>query len=216
MPAAESRERWIAWTIPAAEQGEPNLIALSAEGLHIATLPPGHLEAAVARIRSGRQVSAQMISLRSIRSLAGDEDHDDFLVHYTPGTRPRAIRITLANSKDRDELLEALTECVGGVRSVGRPNVLRSMIGPLVLTAGAVFLTLMMHGDAERIAAGEQLRAGGSAKTRLVQGVMHELEEFLGPVGVLVAGGLLIALSLAFVYFKVTRKPIRVVVPKKA
>src|SRR5262249_52007616 len=129
-----------------------------------------------------------------------------------------SIPVLLADEAKRDELLEGLTARLGPDwdRREEQIGWLRSGGLPLGLAAVAGFFTLVMYDEAEQIASGKQLKAGGGPKGKLVSTIMHWVEEMIGSTGVLILGGLLIALCLGWFVYAVVSPGVRITVQPRS
>ena len=109
--------------------------------------------------------------------------------------------ITLADSHKRDELLNALTNALGPgwQRDRQRASRLRTALWPLGTLAVVSVLTWTMYGEAQLIATGRHMDVHAhSRRQRALLGIMHWVEGLIGATGVLILGGLLACVCLAW------------------
>jgi hypothetical protein len=204
------------WTNPGSEKDKPSLVYLKPDALCLAVVPAADLEKTAAALLGGGAVVAQIIPLRTITQLEGDEGDNLLNVAFKQGEgKSDSVDISLVDGSQRDEVLDALRVCLGSDWECERRREGRlSASGlPLFVTAVAAVLTWEMYDEAQRITAGEHLKVvGGNARTKIFSFVMHWVEGHVGVTGVLILGGLLVTLGLWWLVYAVTHPSIRITV----
>jgi hypothetical protein len=210
----------VVWTNPESEEGNPSLVCLKPDAVCLAIVPAKELEKSAHALLGGGDLAAQDIPLKTITQLQGNQGDNDLSITYMQGeSQTESVTITLADNTKRDQLLAALKARLGPEweseeRPVSRWSACR---WPLSLTVVATVVAWVMYDQAKRVAAGEHLRlVGRNGSTKLFSAPMHWVEGFIGVTGVLILGGLLIALCLLWVLIAVAGPPVRFTVrPKK-
>jgi hypothetical protein len=204
------------WTNPDSEDDEPSLVRLTSEALCLAKVPADDLEKTAATLASGGELTCQCIPLTAMTRLQGEEDDNELTVTYKQGeSNTESVTIPLADRHKRDELLNALTDALGPgwQRKRHRTSRLRAVLWALGALAVVTFLTWIMYGEAQQIAAGRHLEAHAlNRRARGAQVVMHWIEGLIGAAGVLILGGLLACGCLAWLCWTLASPPVSITV----
>jgi hypothetical protein len=202
------------WSNPDAEEERASLFGLSADALHLAVVPPPELEQAATDLQQGRDLVKRTIPLATLTELEGEEGDQDLTLTFRVGAgSTESNTIQLATAAARDELLDALQSRLGPEWARERRPVGRFSAGkwPFIASLAIGGLTWFMHYEAQLIASGEHLKpAGRRPRTRAVGEVMHWVEGKIGATGVLIVGGALLALCVAWLLAAVLRPPVRI------
>jgi hypothetical protein len=202
------------WTNPETPEGKPCLYRLTPEALELVVAPKGELESAALIREPQREYAAQKIPLAIILQLEGEEGGDDLTVTYKLAEDKKlSVTINLVDGAQRDEFLDALMARLGPfwireTRSVGR---WKGILWPLGIAGLIGFFTWIMYQEAQRMAAGEQLKVG-RGRQKIIREVMHWVEGELGPDGVLIAGVVFGTLAILWFLIALVKPPMRVVV----
>jgi hypothetical protein len=215
----------LVWTNPDATDGNPSLLRLTAESLLAAAVPREELDRVVAAVGGGAAVAGQVIPLPMVTKLEGDEDDPTLTVTYRSGGSTRAtVDLTLAGAAKREELIGALIARLGpDWRRRRQPtSPWAASLGILTAVGLVALATWGCYREAVQIAAGKHLEPNGADRKRqLLSQIAHWVEGLIGPTGILVVGGVLVALGLLAVVCLLIYPPVRVVVepsytPEKA
>jgi hypothetical protein len=196
------------WTYAEAEDQKPSLVRLTADHLCLAVVPKGDLEKTAAALEAGGDVVSQNIPLAKITGIEGDVEWADSVVSLTVTykvgeTKTEEATFQLNNQKEWDELSGSLLGRFGPgwERTEAKHAAWRSALFPLGAAVVFALITWWMHYEASRIAAGEHLEAHGSGRNRLVVTVMHWVESWIGPTGVLLLGAVLVLACLGWLWY---------------
>jgi hypothetical protein len=204
----------LVWTNPGAPADQPSLVRLTAAGLTLAVVPGPDLDKVAADLGRGGEVAGQVIPLPAVTGAEGDEDEAALTVNYRTGpSQALSATVPFADKEQREQFLTALAAALGpGWARKTRP-VSRAKLGfwTLLITAAVALATWGLYVEAERIAEGKPPVNWGKGRLRLVATVAHWAEARLGPTGVLIAGGSLVALGLVVFACLMGSPPRRVV-----
>jgi len=199
------------WNKADASKGQPSLIRLTPTSLTLAQVPRADLEAVTEEIGLGEDVAGFVIPVASIVGARGDEVGSRLTVRFQVGrSKVEAREIVFIDRAERDEFVDALVETLGPrwethSRPVSRGKAGFWTLGP---TAIAALITWGLHAEARLIARGNPpLPWGKNGKLRLLAIAAHWIEMQLGPTGILIAGGLLVAVGLVLFLCVMTDLP---------
>jgi hypothetical protein len=194
------------------------LLALSDDALHLATLDEEGMREATAALEAGEPVDgvmgedATVIALDKITKIEGNLHHTFFDVHFreSPGAEPTEKTIFCADAGARDEIIAALRERLGPgwKRKVVRYSRLRASVEPLVVIGLFGFLTFCFYMAG---AYPESDRSGGGTRvvrTNWVGLIFVWVYNLLGPWGVVAVGGVIVALGVAWLVARVIKPPL--------
>jgi hypothetical protein len=204
------------WTNPDSGKDKPSLICLKRELLCLAIVPSHDLKKTAAALAAGGEVVAQNIPLDAIDQLRGEERDNTLSITYKQGeSKTDSVTVTLVDSSQRDELLDALRVRLGPNWACERKQASRlsASLWPLGVTAGVALYTCVIYFEAQDIAAGKHLPPiTGRAKTKLFRGVMRWAEGLIGTTGLLILGGVLVTLCILWLVYAVSHPPPQVTV----
>src|SRR6516162_9345188 len=202
------------WTNPGSAEGKPSLFRLTPDALELAIVPKGALEEADLHREPQGAFSTQRIPLAAIVRLEGEESGTDLTVTYRlEDGKDSSATIGLVDGPQRDEMLDALAARLGTfwIREIRPAPRWKGLLWPLAIAGLIGFLTWIMHHEAERLAAGEKLKAG-RGRLGVIRQLMHWIEREIGPDGVLIAGGILGTLAILWFLVAAARPPMRIVI----
>jgi hypothetical protein len=206
--------RSLVWTNPAAEEKQPTLVRLTTAALTLATVPAADLDNVVTALNKGGDLAGQVIPLSAITGAEGDSGEAGLTVQYRSApSKTEPASILFADAAQREEFLVALLAALGpGWRRRDRA-VSRwvASLWILVPTAVVALLTWGLHAEAARIAEGRPPVDWGKGRLKLVGAVAHWAEAQIGPTGVLIFGGLLVAVGILLWLILLASPPVRVV-----
>jgi len=188
-----------------AEDGEPSLVRLTPEWLTLAPVPKEDLSSTVRALADGGTVSGQIIPLASLVRLEGGEDEADLTITAREDGQTTTATVQFATPGAREGFLGVLLEQAGPGWNRRNRKVRRwsTALWMFALTAAVVGGTWFFYSEATRIAAGKEPlipEKRGSSKVRLIGIIAHWVEREIGPTGVLIAGGIALAVC-AFLWF---------------
>jgi len=136
-----------------------------------------------------------------------DQKDDDIDFAFKLGRQKSSKNVAFSSREERDafmiELAERMPECDSKTVEWGP---IRASLGPLTFGSVVAFMTWAMHGAASALAAGAEAEVSGR-RAGLKKLVMWMID-LVGPTGVLVAGGLVVALTGVFLWKRVTTPPV--------
>lgn len=202
----------LVWTNGEAGDGETTLVRLTPEWLTLAPVPTADLAATARAAAEGGTVSGQILALSSLVRVEGAEDESDLIITANELGKTTKTTVHFATPGARAGFLGAFLEQAGigwsrrGARSTHR---LGAMLVWLFVTALVGGATWLFYSEACLIAAGEKpllSEERGSGRKRLFAVVTHWVEGLLGPIGVLIVGGIALAFC-AFVWVGIIAYP---------
>jgi hypothetical protein len=148
-----------------------------------------------------------VIPLANIRKIRGKQGADDLDVSYTAQGKARTMNVGFADSATRDEMLDALQHRMGAgfQLRVQELSPLQAAIKPFFMLLVATFFVVAGFVGALEIAAGAEYDISG--RGALLQRAYVSIVSLLGPVGVLVLGGLLVLALLVWFVRRVLNPP---------
>jgi hypothetical protein len=200
------------WTYAEAGEDTPSLVRLTAEHLALATVPAADLEKTVANLEAGGEVVCRTIPLTKITGIVGDveEGWADQSVGVTvtyrlSDSKTETATFKLAQRSDWNELSGVLLERFGPAwqRKEARKSSWTSALWPLGIAVVVGLVTFWMYTEASLIAEGQHLKEHGAGKAKLVSTVMHLVEGWIGPTGVLVLGAVVLLACLWWLWYNI-------------
>jgi hypothetical protein len=189
-------------------------VTLLADNTLIVANPSAEVAAQLpARLAAGEPLKALLggkatvIPLADIRKVRGKQGADDLDVHYTAQGKVRMMNVGFADNATRDEVLDTLQHRMGAgfqVR-VQELSPLQAAIKPFFMLLVATFFVVAGFVGALEIAAGAEYDISG--RGALLQRAYVSIVSLLGPVGVLVLGGLLVLGLLVWFVRRVLNPP---------
>jgi hypothetical protein len=166
-----------------------------------------------ARLAAGEPVQALLgqkatvIPLASISKVQSNQKTSDIAVHYNEKGKARMANIGFANGATRDQVLEALQQRLdNGFRlKVRELNPFQAAIKPGIALLVTMFFVVAGYMGALEMAAGEVHETHG--RNALLKWLFVELVSILGPIGVLVLGGLIVLGLSVWFYKRVSNPP---------
>lgn len=206
------------WINPGAGSDKPTLVRLASDTLTLAVIPPADLEHAIEALKEGGDVVGHVIPLSSLVGAKGEQDGAALTITFRVGPSKEESRpLAFADRGKRDEFAAALADALGPGWQHGRRPMSRWKAGfwTLAPTAVVALATWGLHAEAARIAAGNPaINWGKNGKLELLAIVAHWVERQLGPTGVLIAGGALVAAGLLIFALVMASPPINIVVER--
>jgi uncharacterized membrane protein len=159
-----------------------------------------------ARLAAGEPVQALLeqkvtvIPLASISKVHSNRKSSDIAVHYHEKGKARMANIGFADGATRDQVLIALQQRLGNRfrLTVRELNLFQAAIKPGITLLVTMFFVVAGYMGALEMAAGEVHETHG--RNALLKWLFIELVSILGPIGVLIVGGLIVlGLSVWFV-----------------
>jgi hypothetical protein len=150
---------------------------------------------------------ATVIPLSDIRTIRGKQGADDLDVSYTAQRKARMMNVGFADSATRDEVLDAVRHRMGeGFQlRVQELSPLQSAIKPFFILLVVTLFVVAGFVGALEIAAGAEYDISG--RGAMLQRAYVSIVSLLGPVGVLVLGGLLVLALLVWFVRRVLNPP---------
>jgi hypothetical protein len=193
-----------------AEEGEVSLVRLTPEWLTLAPVPKEALATTARDLADGGTVSGQIISLASLVKLEGGEDEADLSITFREDGETTTATVQFASPGAREGFLGALLEKAGPGWNRRERKVRRwlAALWMLIITAAVLCATWFLHYEASQLAAGRKplLPERGSGRLRLIAVTTHWVESVIGPTGVLIVGGIALAVC-AFLWLSALAYP---------
>jgi hypothetical protein len=166
-----------------------------------------------ARLAAGERLEtllggkATVIPLADIRTIRGKQGADDLDVSYTAQGKARMMNVGFADSATRDEMLDAVRHRMdaGFQLRVQELSPLQAAIKPFLILFAVTFFVVAGFVGALEIAAGAEYDISG--RGAMLQRAYISIVSLLGPVGVLVLGGLLVLALLVWFVRRVLNPP---------
>jgi hypothetical protein len=148
-----------------------------------------------------------VIPLADIRKVRCHQQSDDLDVHYTAQGKVRMMNVGFADSATRDEVLGTLQHRMGAgfQLRVQELSPLQAAIKPFLILLVSTFFVVAGFMGALEIAAGAEYDISG--RGAMLQRAYVSIVSLLGPVGVLVLGGLLVLALLVWFVRRVLNPP---------
>lgn len=206
------------WTNPASESGKPSLFYLRPDEFGYAVVAADDLEQTTLSLKGGGKIAATSIPLKVIVQLEGTADTDEVTITYKQGDLPMdPLEISLGDAAQRDALVAALGKHLGPDWEYRRhrQNRFFASLWPLAASAVVTLVTLTMYHEVTRMADGHVATPGGFRRSRLIRMVMQWIEGILGPYGVLVVGGLIVASCVVWLIVTLAQPPLLFTLAKR-
>ncbi|MEM7410394.1 MAG: hypothetical protein AAF430_09190 [Myxococcota bacterium] len=177
------------------------LVVLTDETVYVANPTAKQGAELKARLDAGeppRQVlkdEGQRIPLASLTRIRWDQKSDDIDLDYREGKEKDSKNITFERREWRDAFAAELQQAHADWEAkTVEYSVFRAILGPAVFGAFVAGVTWLLHLAAVEIAAGESAEISG--RHALVKKLLALGLEWVGPAGVLVIGGLMLAATV--------------------
>ncbi len=190
-----------------------SVVVLTDDAIYVCNPPEKRAKEIAAALEAGEPASSLVkedpttILVGGITKVRYDRNDDDVTIGYRLGKDDDAKNITFSSADERDafmiELVERMPECESATVEWGP---VRAALGPLAFGSFAAFMTWVLHGAAVAIAAGAEAEASGR-RAGLKKLVLWAVD-LVGPIGVLVSGGLVLLLTGAHLWQRVTNPPV--------
>jgi len=203
-----SRSYWID-----AEGIVDRVVVLTEDAVHTANPKKERLEAIRTALEAGQPIANAIkdevgsIPLHAITRVVYDRTGDDIEISHRAGKQTKGETVFFASSDLRDDfaqqLAERLTDFTSETKVYGP---VRAAVGPIAFGAAVGFFTWVFHGLAVALAHGTEVSTSGrraGLKTLLVGAL-----DLIGPLGVLIAGGLVLSLTAATLVMRIKEPPI--------
>jgi len=191
------------------------VVVLSEDAVYSAHPSKKQMPAISAALEEGQHVASVVkddvtaVPIGAISMVEYDRTGDDIEIEYALGREKKTESIWFSSAEQRDDfaaqLAERLTDFTSETKVYGP---VRAAVGPIGFGAVVAFFTWVLHGAAVALAGGADVDVSGrrAGLKRLVMGIV----ELIGPTGVLVVGGLLLALTVAVLVMRIKEPPIMV------
>jgi len=191
-----------------------SVVVTTTDAVYVCNPPEERAKAIVSAIEAGEPASQVVLKddpttilFAGIEKVRFDQLDDDIDIDFKLGKSNESKNITFSNREERDAFAAELTEHLPGFTSEtvewGR---VRAAFGPVVFGSIVSFFTFVFHAAARAMAAGAEADATGrrAGVKRLVMWAI----ELVGPIGVLVVGGLVLSLTAAYLFKRLKTPPI--------
>jgi len=147
------------------------------------------------------------ILLNSVLEVSYNRHHDDIDIAYQSGKEKEDKSIYFSSREERDSFAAQLAELLSGFESkVVEYGRLRAALAPVGFGAFTALATWGLHAAAIEIAAGREADFHG--RYAAIKRMVFWALDVIGPTGVLVAGGLVLALTVFGLVKRVQTPPI--------
>lgn len=177
-----------------------SVVVMSDDAVYVCNPTEDRAREIAASLESGEPAHIVMkedpttILIGGINVVRYDQHDDDLDIGFKLGKESASKNIAFSNREERDDFAAQLSERLPDFdgRTVQWGPV-RASLGPLTFGGIAGGLTWMLHAAAQAMAAGAEAEASGrrAGLKRLIMGSI----DLVGPMGVLVVGGLVLALT---------------------
>jgi hypothetical protein len=200
------------WTCAGADEDAPSLVRLSGDQLSLASVPAADLERTVANLEAGGDLACRTIPLATITGVVGEiadgwagRSVSVTVTYRSSESKTDTATFELARRTDWDELSGVLLGRFGPgwQRKEVRNSPWRVALWPLGVALLVGVVTFWMCREASLIAEGHRLQTPGTGKAKLVRAVMHLIEGWIGPTGVLILGGVLMLACLPWLWYSI-------------
>jgi len=150
---------------------------------------------------------AEVIALESILKVSYNRHDHDIDIVYKPGKEKEDKNLIFSEREDRDAFAAQLAERLSGFESkVVEYGRVRAALSPLAFGTFVAFFTWVFHMAAMDIVAGAEAEFSG--RNAGIKRLLFWLIDLIGPTGVLIAGGLVLALTTAALVLRLKTPPI--------
>jgi uncharacterized RDD family membrane protein YckC len=207
------------WMNPGAGQGEPSLLWLTHDTLHVASVGRADLPGFAAAAAAGHGIPSRAVPLWCLHSVEGPEDSGELAVTYSvQGGGVETTEAKLGDAKQREQLLSALLHHLGSGwdRVAERENrwaLAGNLLLLMVLIAGGM---LFLQWGAAEIAAGRTPEVQGTDRTQLVLQLALLAAAAVGPATVGVIGKVALGLTGLLIPFALFSPPGRIAIRRTA
>lgn len=203
-----SRSYWID-----AEGIVDRVVVLTEDAVHTANPKKERLEEIRAALEAGQPIADAIkddissMPLHAITRVVYDRTDDDIEISHRAGKETKSETVFFTSRDLRDDfalqLAERLTDFTSETKVYGP---VRAAVGPIGFGAMAGFFTWVLHGLATALAGGADVETSGhrAGVKALVVGAI----DLIGPIGVLIAGGLVLSLTAAVLVMRIKEPPI--------
>jgi hypothetical protein len=148
----------------------------------------------------------------SIVNVLANQKSDILTIGYTENKKPRSKSIMFWKAEVRDEVFDALANHLEGdfERVTKEFNALKAAIIPGLFLAIAGFSTYFLHQAAVQIVNGQQ-----APMDSILAMVLYGVLRLLGPVGVIIAGSLIMLVIFVYLVKNVLNPPVYQVLQRK-
>jgi len=148
-----------------------------------------------------------LIPLNAIVKVSYNRHHDSIDIDYKPGKEKEDKTLYFSDQAERDDFAGQLAERLSGFESeVVEYSQVRAAVSPLGFGSLAVFFTWLLHMAAGQIAAGAEREFSG--RNAGIKRMLFWALDLIGPTGVLIVGGLVLALTCWSLVDRVKTPPI--------
>jgi hypothetical protein len=148
-----------------------------------------------------------VVPLGAILKVSWNQHDHDIDIVYKPGKEKEDKNIAFAGPEERNAFAAELAECLTGFDSKVVPyGKVRAALGPLGFGGLTAFFTWVLYLAAGDIAEGREAEFSG--RNAAVKRILFWGMDVIGPTGVLVVGGIVMALTIAALVMRVKTPPI--------
>jgi hypothetical protein len=189
------------------------LVVLTPEAVYADRYEKAALDGAVRELESGKSPAtlfgkdATHVPLRNLTRVQIDENDEDIDFTWREGDKSQTSAIGFSGRAPRDTLFAKLQAHMQGTLQHGRDEVsrVRAAVGPLTGLTVLSLLTWVCFNAATAVRAAGEIEAEGRKKGLKL--LILNVLDVLGPIGVSVIGGMLLALTAWYLYAKVSQPP---------
>ncbi len=194
-------------------QGKRQLVVLTPEAIYADNYDKPALDAALRELESGKSPAtlfgkdATHVPLRHLSQVKYNEHDDDIDFAWREGDKTQTSCIDFTTRAKRDALFSTLQTRMQGTLQHGHDEMtrVRAAVGPLTGLTVLSILTWICFNAATAIRAAGEIHAEGRKKGLKL--LILNILDLLGPIGVSVIGGLLLALTAWYLVVKVNQPP---------
>jgi hypothetical protein len=192
--------RQTTWLNADADKDEPSVVHLGPGALLLAVVRKDDQKEAAAILERGGDLPGKRIPLADMTEVVGQQETLSVTFRKEDGSTATE-QATLADKPACDQAVAALADRLGPAWERTQRPVRFNPIA-LIFLAGCVgfaFLTWYCHSEAVQIAEGGKVNTkDDQGRWRALHGVLVWVEGLIGPLGILIVGGLLTGLALFF------------------
>lgn len=195
-----------------------SLLAIGPDAVLLANPEAEHLDKAVELVKTGAVAQlkdAKAIPVNAITRVRYNEKHPtEFDIAYKAGKDSKTANFSFTTTEERATAFAALKATLSGATEKREElNVVTAAIKPLIFTLIFAGLTYAFYMGAKDLQTGGE--ADTSGRRGLIKQVFAWLMDVLGPTGVLIVGGLIVAICLVALVKRVGNPPVFVSLVRK-
>lgn len=205
-----------------ADQLFDRLFVVTDDAVLVANPPSETLPAIASSVRGGAPVKtlvtdAEEFPFAAITAVKANMFRDSMIIEYNQGPKSRLKDVHFKDAATRNNALTALEKRLGSrfQKRMEQYGLVKAALAPLLTTIGFAAFTYISVLAAAALAAGEE-EAEIRGRQQLLKRLFVWAMELLGPIGIGIAGGLIVLGCLFWLIGRIRQPPLMVILtPRK-